>query len=345
VAAISEADVQAKIRAIECVLGEVIETNEQLAARHPDWNLDEITAKTGVKTRRFVGGAGCASDLAEAAALKLFEKRGIERGSIDQLLFCTSAADYALPTSACLLQDRLGLPRTVGALDFNLGCSGFVYGLALAAGLIEAQLARRVLLLTADTYSRFIHDDDRSTRALFGDAGCACLIDAEGPGAEMYAFDFGTDGRGEFDLIRPGSGSLRVEDMNRRMQARKDDRALRPGCIFMDGKKIFTFAITVVPKSVGRVLEKARLSAEEVNWFVLHQASKFMLEHLTAKMKLPPEKVIVDLEDVGNTVSSTIPLVLSRSADAGRFAAGDKILLCGFGVGYSWASCVLRWGA
>lgn len=330
--------------AIACALGEVIETNEDLARRHPDWDMAELEAKTGVRVRRMALPKQCASDLAAAAAEQLFAREGVARESIDFLLFCTSAADYSLPTSACLLQDRLGLPRTAGALDFNLGCSGFVYGLSLARGLVESRQARNVLLLTADTYSRFIHDDDRSTRALFGDAGSATLIAAEASGARMFAFDFGTDGRGEFDLIRPDSGCRAPGDVRVRRDERGDDRPMRPGCIFMDGRRIFTFAISAVPRSVQRTLDAAGMTLEQVDHVVFHQASRFMLEHLTSKLKLPPSKVVIDMEDVGNTVSSTIPLVLERQARAGRFAPGDKLLLCGFGVGYSWASCMLEWG-
>ncbi len=335
---------KARMGAIACALGEFTETNAELARRHPDWDMAQIAAKTGVLARRLVRPGQCASDLAAAAAVRLFENAGAAPEAIDYLLFCTSSPDYALPTSACLLQQRLGLSRTIGALDFNLGCSGFVYGLSLARGLVESGQARNVLLLTADTYSRYIHDDDRSTRALFGDAGSATLIAADAPGARMFAFDFGTDGRGEFDLIRPDSGSRSDERVHDELRAHGEEHPPRPGCIHMDGRKIFTFAIAAVPRSIQRSLDAAGMTLDDVNHVVFHQASRFMLEHLTSKLRLPPERVVIDMEDVGNTVSTTIPLALERQSQAGRFAPGDKILLCGFGVGYSWATCMLEWG-
>lgn len=328
----------ATIQCVASALGEVIETNDEMARTHPEWDVEAITAKTGVRARRKLRPDQTAADLAAEAAAKLFEQHGVDPKSIDFILLCTSAPDYMLPTTACVLQARLGIPTSAGALDFNLGCSGYVYGLSMAKGLIESGQATRILLLTADAYTRYLDHDDRSTWPLFGDAGTATLItDNDGPG-KIGVFDFGTDGRGEYNLIRPGTGCRPMEH-----SAEHGSDALKPGTITMEGMKVFSFAILAVPKTIKRVLDKAGLTLDAIDWVLFHQASGIMLEHLIQKLKLPAEKVPIEFGEVGNTVSSTIPLLVASGMEAGRFEPGQKLLLVGFGVGYSWAAGVIDW--
>ena len=191
-------------------LPERVETNDELSKLFPKWDLDLIYSKTGIQQRHIAAPGECASDLGVKAAEKLFKKHAIDRSSIDFLLFCTQTPDYPLPTTACLMQHRLGLPTSIGALDFNLGCSGFVYGLSLADGLIRSGAAHRILLITAETYSKYIDEADRSLRTIFGDAAAATLIEASDT-QSLSAFQFGTDGSAG-DALLVNSGGARTPD-------------------------------------------------------------------------------------------------------------------------------------
>ena len=187
-------------------LPEKVEDNDFLGSQFPKWDMDLIYAKTGIRQRHIAAPGECASDLGVAAAEKLFAEHKIDRNTIDFLLFCTQTPDYPLPTTACLIQDRLGLPTSVGALDFNLGCSGFVYGLSLADGLIRSGTARRVLLITAETYSKYIDPTDRSLRTIFGDGAAATLVEASDE-PSLGSFVFGTDGSGGNMLLVAEGGA------------------------------------------------------------------------------------------------------------------------------------------
>jgi 3-oxoacyl-[acyl-carrier-protein] synthase-3 len=243
-------------------------------------------------------------------------------------LLCTQSPDYFLPTTACVMQQRLGIPTNAGALDFNLGCSGFVYGLGLAKGLIETGQARRLLLITAETYSKFVAHDDRSTRTIFGDGAAATLIEATESEEEFIGVPvYGTDGRGAKNLIVE-RGAMR-----------------NPGepVLKMVGPEVFTFTIVRIPSLVKETLERSHLGLDQIDLFVFHQANRYMLEHLRKKLAVPEEKFFLFLENCANTVSSTIPIALFEAEKAGRLKQGNTAMLVGFGVGYSWAACVVRW--
>ncbi len=309
------------------------EDNDYLAAQFPAWNMDVIEAKTGIGSRRIAGEAECASDLGVAAAEKLFRKHEIDPQSIDFLLFCTQTPDYPLPTTACLVQQRLGLPTSIGALDFNLGCSGFVYGLAMADGLIRAGSARRVLLITAETYSKYIDPTDRSLRTIFGDGAAATLIEASDR-PSLGSFVFGTDGNGANALMVTEGG-------NRPQQFAHTTRKRKrwPSRLFMDGPELVKFSLDVVPPLVERVLSDAGWSRDDVDMYLMHQATLYMLEHLRARLDLDRESVPLDLERYGNTVSSTIPILIEGLRDSGRLRPGAQTMMIGFGVGLSWSGC------
>ena len=311
-------------------------SNNDLALLFPDWPADQIFSKTGIRERRVAEPEQCASDLAFEAARALLLESG---NCIDWLLLCTQTPDYLLPTTACILQQRLGLPTSCAAIDFNLGCSGYVYGLALAQSLISGGGAERVLLLTADTYSKLLHPEDKTTRTIFGDAGTATLFSRKAR-ARIHSFILGTNGLGEENLIVRGSGA--------RHGCMPKQKTLPPlvaddCCLYMDGPEIFNFTISAVPTMVKQVLEKADLSMDSIDLFVFHQANAFMLEHLRRKLAIPKDRFVIDLEFSGNTVSSSIPLALANATSAGRLKVGMKILLAGFGVGYSWGGCILEW--
>jgi 3-oxoacyl-[acyl-carrier-protein] synthase-3 len=325
------------LRSIQIALPEAVLTNDELAAQFPEWSVEKIAAKTGIH-RRHCAEDCCASDLAVMAADGLFEVHGELRSRIDFLIFCTQTPDYLLPTTACCVQHRLGLPTTCGALDINLGCSGFVYGLGLAAALIQSGQARNVLLLTADTYTRLIDPLDKSARTIFGDGAAATWIEATTssvPAEPSFGpFVYGTDGAGAANLIVRESAMRTTRPVEGGPQP---DPFLR-----MNGAEIYTFTLQAVPKLVQDALDRANLKVGDVDHFVFHQANRYMLENLRAKCRIPEDKFVIDLENVGNTVSSSIPIALRSMHDAGRLNSGDLAMLVGFGVGYSWAATFVR---
>jgi 3-oxoacyl-[acyl-carrier-protein] synthase III len=327
-------------------LPETILTNEALAQQDGcSWTSDDILSKTGIRERRVAAPDECASDLAVKAVEKLEARKKIDLQEVDYLLFCTQSPDYFLPTTACLLQERLGLSRAIGALDFNLGCSGYVAGLSLAKGLVVSGQADCVLLVTAETYSKHVNRKDMSVATLFGDAATATILRGREDGAAgLDEFVFGTDGRGGKQLIVP-SGAMRLPRTEETAieAVDGDDNARSQDNLYMNGREIFRFVIQNVPKTINALLSKAGLEKEELDFLVLHQASQFTHKELVRKLKLPPEKAPMHLEAVGNTVSSTIPIVLEQLIERGELQPGHRVMLVGFGVGYSWAGNLMTW--
>lgn len=326
-------------------LPDQILSNDALAALYPEWSADKILAKTGIAERHVAAPGQTAADLAFEAARALFARGRVTAANVDFVILCTQAPDYILPTTACILQDRLGIPTSAGAFDINLGCSGFVYGLSVAKGLVESGAARCVLLLTADTYSKFIHAGDKSVRTLFGDGATATAIVArDGATAPSIGpFVFGTDGSGAQNLIVPAGGFRRPRDADSAVPRTDASGNVRTDeNLYMDGAEILAFTLREVPKAVDKLLDKARCGKDDIDLFVLHQANKFMLDALRKKLKVPEEKVPVHVEHCGNTVSSTIPFALIELRERGRLAVGSRAMLVGFGVGYSWAACLIN---
>jgi 3-oxoacyl-[acyl-carrier-protein] synthase-3 len=334
----------ATIAGIEYFLPSHCVTNAQLASEFPTWASSSVPGKLGIDERRIASEQECASDLAVEAVKRLFTSYACRPEQIDYLLLCTQSPDYVLPTTACLLQHRLGIPTTAGALDFNLGCSGFVYGLGLAEGLIVSGQARSVLLITADTYSKYISRSDLISRAIFGDGAAATLLTAiDIPSGKIGPFVYGTDGRGEVDLIVPNSGSRHRTNLLRAHCSCGSVRDTEAASLHMNGNEVFQFAVTHVPLAVRTVLSKADLTLGEIDLFVFHQANAFIIEEIRAVLNLPLEKVQVTLRNCANTVSSTIPIALKHAEMEGRLKSGSLILVAGFGVGYSWAASIVRW--
>lgn len=336
----------AGIRHIEVFLPPQTESNEQLIAEFPDWPVAKIAERTGIRIRHIAAPDVCASDLAISAAQQLFAAAACSPADIDFILFCTQTPDYFLPPSACVIQHRLGIPTSAGALDFNLGSSGFVYGLALAQGLIENGNARNVLLLTADTYSKLIHPADKSVRTIFGDAAAATLVTALNTGQpRMGPFVFGTDGAGAGNLMVP-AGAMRMprsaETAVPRTDASGNIRTAEN--LFMDGGEIFAFTLASVPKLLKQMYEKSGKTKDDIDLFVFHQPNRQMLETMRKQLKIAPERFYIHLEDCGNTVSATIPIALKAAEVEGVLKPGALVLLAGFGVGYSWAGTLVRWG-
>lgn len=324
---------KAYIKKIEYYLPERLEENP----------MGRLRKKTGIERRHICSENEIASDLAVKAAEKLFAS-GVDKKSIEYLILCTQSPDYFLPTTACLLQDRLGLPTSIGAVDYNLGCSGYIYGLGLAKGLIESNQVKNVLLLTAETYSKYIHPDDNSVRPLFGDGATATLITAVDTEIEgIFGITYGTDGSGGKNLIVPVGGMrhpyavTEVEDVYDDYGNHRTNRNL-----YMSGSAIMNFTLENIPGMVEEILEKTGLQREDVDYYVFHQANNFMLKFLQEKCKLTGYPYWNDVKDYGNTVSSSVPIALYDMMQANGDRKMANVMLAGFGVGLSWAGCMVN---
>lgn len=318
----------AKIKGIEYYLPNKVEKNCE---------EDKTVKKIGIFQKHISADDEFASDLAVKAAEKLFRNLNINPESVEFILYCTQSPDYFLPTTACIIQERLGLKNSVGALDYNLGCSGYVYGLSMAKGLIESGQVQNVLLLTGETYSKYINPKDRSVQLLFGDAGSATFIEAsEIKGLDSFAF--GTDGRGAKNLIVP-AGGLRKRLSEEALQEYIDDygNIRSQANLYMNGPEVFNFTLEEVPIAINNFFEKNKLNQSHFSKIIFHQANLHMLKFLQKKIKISNEMFPLHMEDCGNTVSSTIPIALKRELEEGNIQQGDRLLLVGFGVGYSWA--------
>ena len=315
-----------KITRLKYFLPEKILTNNDLGALFPSWDIAQFEKKVGIKARHIASDDETALDLGYKAAESLLQHE--DKTTIDFLLFCSQSPDYFLPTSACILQDKLGLNKSIGALDFNLGCTGFIYGLSLAKGLITGKIARKVLLITAETYSKYIHPQDKTNRAIFGDGAAACII-KDSKNEDIGTFVLGTDGSG-YDKLIVKNGA------NRNNADNKQNNHL-----FMAGSDIMHFTIETVPSLITRTLEKNNLSLKDIKYFIYHQANAYILNLLRKKSKIDINRLCIDMETTGNTVSSTIPIVLANLLSSGGTRPGDKILLAGFGVGLSWGATII----
>ena len=335
---------KAYIKYIEYFLPNNKISNEDLVKTNPDWDVERIYEKTGISNRYIVDKDQTSTDLAVGAAKKLLDKNPELNNQIDFLIFCTQTPDYFLPSSSCLIQDRLGLGSSIGAIDVNQGCSGFVYSLGLAKGLIESNQAKNILVITAETYSKFINEKDKSVRTLFGDAAtCALISSKDSLGENISAPIYGTNGAGAKNLIVPDGGFrnpltddsyIEVKDENNNIRSQSN--------LFMDGKEIFIFTLSKVAKVFNEILKKENLSLDDIDVVVFHQANKFMLDSLQRKLKIPDEKMHRSYMEYGNTVSSTIPIGLKIEMQNNNLEKGKTALILGFGVGLSWAGNIIR---
>lgn len=327
------------IKAISYYLPEKIVTNEELVEEFPEWSVDKVAAKVGVYSRHLAAPDETAGDMAEKAARKLFEEYCISPSTIDFVMLCTQSPDYFLPSTACTLQDRLSIPTSAGAFDYNLGCSGCIYGMAVAKGLISTGVAKNVLLLTAETYNKYLHPSDKSNRSIFGDGAAACLISTDGF-AEIGQFVLGTDGSGANHLIVK-TGAAKQKEATGQYVEDDEGHIWYDDYLYMNGGSIFNFTLDAVPSMMKNVLSKNELSKENVDYYLFHQANKFMLNTIRKVCVLPKDKFYVNLEETGNTVSSTVLIGLKDCIDRGTISSGMKVMVSGFGVGLSWGGTIL----
>ena len=330
----------AYIKAISYDLPERVVTNEELVKEFPEWSVEKVAQKVGVDSRHLAADDETAGDMAEKAARKLFDEYGIDPKSIDFLMLCTQSPDYFLPSTACVLQDKLGIPTSAGAFDYNLGCSGCIYGMAIAKGLIAAGIAKNVLLLTAETYNKYLHPSDKSNRSIFGDGAAACLISTDGF-AKIGEFVLGTDGSGANNLIVK-TGAARQKVATGKYVEDEEGHIWYDDYLYMNGGAIFNFTLDAVPAMMKDILEKNHLEKDEIDFYVFHQANRFMLNTIRKVCVLPKEKFYVNLATTGNTVSSTVLIGLKDCMSNGIIKAGDNVMISGFGVGLSWGGTILR---
>jgi 3-oxoacyl-[acyl-carrier-protein] synthase-3 len=307
------------------------ENLEDLKLANPDWDISKIYKKTGINSRWIAEENQTASDLALIAANKMFEIIPNKKKEIDLLIFVSQTPDYFLPTTACVLQSRIGLDKKVMAFDINLGCSGFVYGLSVISAFFENGAINKALLICADTYTKFISKNDRTNRPIFSDGAAVILL--EKTNTKFIApFVFGTDGsRSESLIVRNGAmrGFTKQKSSDIRLE--------------MDGGGVFLFTISEIPKAVKQLLDKAKFGLEDIDLIIFHQANKFVIDNLIEKLSLNPKKVFTNYEKIGNTVSASIPIALKDAEDSGLLDNGDKIMLVGFGVGLSWGATIIEW--
>lgn len=333
----------AVIKGVEYAFPSTILTNNDLTEKMDlDWEPEDISKKTGIFQRYIATENEYASTLGIQAAQKLFAKKYCKPEDLDFLLFCTQSPDYFLPASACLIHKELGLRPDCGALDFNQGCAGYIYGLSLCKSLIESGMAQHVLLITAETYSKHIHPQDKSTRTIFGDGGAATLVSvAEHNGIGSVVV--GTDGSGASNLIVEAGGMRNPKSNETKQEVVDENGNVR--CkenLYMNGPEIFNFTIRTIPRVTNELLKKEKLNLDDIDFFIFHQANKFMLEHLRKKIKIPEDKFWINMAECGNTVSASIPIALKMAKDTGKIEQGDKVMLVGFGVGYSWGACIVE---
>lgn len=314
---------KAKIDEIAYHFGSDEENLDKLKSINPDWDIKKIHETTGINNRYCSSDSETALDLAIHSAKKLKSKID----DVDLLLFVTQSPDYILPTTACIAQDKLGLNKNIAAFDINLGCSGYVYALSVAGSLLETNQATKVLILCADTYTKYISKNDRTSRPLFSDAGSATILSKSVENSKIGPFLYGTDGSGAKNLIVTNSASKEESD--------KSDR------LFMNGAEVLLFTMANVPNGTKALLEKSQLEISDVDFFLFHQASKVVMENIIRKLKLDRDKFLTNYHECGNTISCTIPILLRQKIDEGLIHRGNKLMMFGFGVGYSYGACIV----
>lgn len=336
--------VKAIIKHISYHLPESIFSNEDYFKLHPEAILNkENLLKIGIEKRHVVDSSETASDMAVKAAKKLFVEHNIKPEDIDFLFFCAQEFDYYTPTSACAIHEKLNLSKNCGAMDFNLGCSGYVYGLSLAKGLIESIGVKNILLLTSSTITKKLHPKDRSASFIFGDGAAATLISASAKDKGIGEFIFGTDGKGVSKIIvKDGGARNSLSESSYTEKLDSYGNVTNDASVFMDGVGVFVFGLNTVPKMVSDLLEKEKKTIQDIDLFIFHQANLFLIEKIRMKLDIPKEKVFNFLKDTGNTVSSSIPIALSEAIKSGAAKKGDTVLLAAFGVGLSWAATTVK---
>ncbi len=311
---------------------ERVVTNDDLS-KLVDTSDEWIRERTGIRERRFAEPDQALSDVALPAAQKALEAAGIAPRDLDLLIVATVTPDMVFPSTAAILADRLGA-ADAAAYDLSAGCTGFMYGIAQASGMVAAGLSRQALVVGADVLSKIVDMTDRSTCVLFGDgAGAAVIEPASAEG--FLGFELGADGAGGVDLNLPAGGS--------RLPSSPETVAGGLHYVHMNGRQVFKFATRVLVSSAQALLAKTGVAIEDVDVYVPHQANVRIIDHAVAKLGIPKEKVVVNVDRYGNTSSASIPLALAEAVADGRVHRGHTVLMTGMGAGLTWGSALLRW--
>ena len=299
-------------------LGQKKESLDELCKLNPEWNYDKILFKTGIKNRYILGEDQSPESLSINVGRACIQKTNKE---VDGIIYVSQSPSVPLPTRACLLQDKLGLTKNSIAFDINQGCSGFIYALSIATSLIKNNCANRIIIICADFYSKYIPKNDRTSRPIFSDASAAVIIEKSTTN-NIEPFVFKTAGE--------GGKFLTVKKNNNRNNH-----------FYMDGPAVLKFSLSLVPEATKELLEKSGHAIEEIDTFIFHQASAVVLNKLQKKLNISDSKWFNRIENLGNTVSATIPIAINILQNESKFSPSNKYLMMGFGVGLSVAGCIV----
>lgn len=329
--------INAGILGVGAAVPDRVLTNADLE-RMVDTSDEWIRTRTGIRERRIAPEDMATADLAEQAARRALTSAGVAPDAIDMIVVATVTPDMAFPSTACLVQERLG-SLNAGAFDLSAGCSGFVYALDVATRMIESGVYRHILVIGADLLSRVTDFTDRSTCVLFGD-GAGAVVMGPVKGAGVMASYLGADGRGGSKLYIPSDGPAQpLGEVAASCVQNGDGR----GTIRMEGNEVFKFAVRIMGEAALEALRRAELDPEDVDLFIPHQANIRIIDAAAKRLNLPAEKVFVNVDKYGNTSAASIPIALNEAYEEGRIAAGDRLVLVGFGAGLTWAAAVLEW--
>ena len=329
------------IKSIEYYLPETIVTNDDLQKENPEWKLEKITKKTGVVQRHIAEKDQTAFDLSIKACEKLFKTN--DKSEIDGIIYCTQSPDYIMPPNSFLLHKHFDLKDDIFAFDFNHACTGYIYCLAMAHAFVKAGMAKQILLVNSDTYSKYINKKDRSTQVLFGDGAAATIVEASNERMGIIDIDLGSSGSG-YNQFWIQAGGQRLPKADSTSQEIEDGRGNihTQNDIEMDGFGVWSFINSVVPKQINRLLEKNNIEKTDVDQFIFHQASLMTLESILKILKINKKKVFINIYNKGNTVSASIPIALKDAIDQGKIDIGSRIILSGFGVGLSYGAILME---
>ena len=334
---------KSKIKDIAFYLPKKIETNEDLSLENPDWDLKELSKIIGINQRHIAEENETPLDLGFEACKELLKNNPELKDKVDGLIVCTPSSDYIALSNACVLHNKLKMQKKMFCVDINLLCSGYVYGLAIVDSLIKSNICNNIILITTVTHSKYTNKRDKSTRILFGDGASATwLTNSKDEG--IIDIKCSTDGS-RFKYLYIPVGGDRTPKNSKTSLPKKDffGNVKTDEDIQMEGEKIFKFVVSEIPIQIQEILSNNKLKIEDINWFVFHQANKYILDFLTKIMRLNKNKVYINMWDKGNTSSSTIPIALKELMDLKKIKSGDKVLISGFGVGLSWATAIIQY--
>jgi len=325
-------------------LPETVVSNKDIEKEQPDWKLESIEAKSGIKSRHIASGTQTALDLAIKAIEKLVEEEEVDLAEVDGIIFCTQSPDYIMPSNAFLIHGHFDFKEEVLAFDYNLACSGFVYGLGIIRGLIETGLCNKVLLINADTYSKYINPGDKATRILFGDSAAVSIISKIEGDRGIQDIKLATSGKMHEAFMIPAGGAKMPLNSETSKESKSDSGNITtPQNIHMNGFAVWKFISKTVPIQIRELMKDNNLTMEDIDLFVFHQASKLTLDSLVKALKIPEGKTFFNMEAIGNNVSASIPIAMKDAENSGKLSRGDLILISGFGVGLSWGSIIMKY--